>query len=59
MFVDLIENVFFLLAYTEYPEHSMTLTSIASILFIVFENIDNAGKSIEFIGTEKKTRISH
>ena len=32
------------LAYTEYPEHSMTLTSIASILFIVFENIDNAGE---------------
>jgi hypothetical protein len=34
----------FLLDYTEYPEHSMTLTSIASILFIVFENIDNASK---------------
>ena len=33
-----------LLAHTEYPEHSMTLTSIASILFIVFENIDNAGE---------------
>jgi hypothetical protein len=32
-------------AYTEYPEHSMTLTSIASILFIVFENIDNASKN--------------
>ncbi|CAF2900291.1 unnamed protein product [Rotaria sp. Silwood2] len=26
------------MAYTEYPEHSMTLNSIASILFIVFEN---------------------
>ena len=38
------DNFELVLAYTEYPEHSMTLTSIASILFIVFENIDNAGK---------------
>ncbi|CAF3245537.1 unnamed protein product [Rotaria socialis] len=29
------------MAYTEYPEHSMTLNSIASILFIIFENSDN------------------
>jgi len=41
--MDFIIKLF--LAYTEYPEHSMTLTSIASILFIVFENIDNAGKN--------------
>ena len=32
------------LAYTEYPEHSMTLNSIASILFIIFENSDNESK---------------
>ncbi|CAF0807608.1 unnamed protein product [Didymodactylos carnosus] len=29
------------MAYTEYPEHSMTTTSIASIIFIVLENIEN------------------